>query len=232
MNSMVSIHWFSHKGQTREHNSDACAVLIKPSYILAIIGDASEKGNQGSEYVMAWITSVVKTLSIEDGPSCGGILTVMKEIHQQLRLRSCFSSARACWSALFIDHKNEKIWTFSCGDCRVGIEDEDGTIEWRTTVHSQANWKGEEFLPEHAKMPCRHQVTRSLNVKRFVDPDVTEIEYNPQGRWILATDGYWVEHKIEGTPIYNLRDDASFFRISFNKSKLHIESDSENYYQI
>ncbi|WP_295748364.1 hypothetical protein [Undibacterium sp.] len=230
MSSLVSVHWFSRKGQARERNSDACAVFSNASTILAIIGDASEKGLQGSEYVMTWMASVVDQMAIENAPTCDLILTVMRNVHRQLRPN--FPSARACWGALFIDHKNEKVWMFSCGDCRAGIENEDGTIKWHTTVHSQANWQGEEFLPAHAKMPYRHQVTRSLNAKRFVDPDVMEIDYDQQGRWVLATDGYWVEHQMECASIHDLQDDASFFRVSCIKNSRCVESDSDNYYQV
>lgn len=230
MNSPVFIDWFSRKGQARKRNSDACAVLNKPSYFIAIIGDASEKGLRGSDYVMSWMKSVVNQIPVEHVPSCDVILTVMKQVH--LQLRPHFPSARASWGALFIDHKNEKIWMFSCGDCRVGIEDAEGSIAWHTNVHSQANWTGEKFSSAHAGMPDRHHITRSLNAKRFVDPDVMEIEYAAQDHWILATDGYWVEHKIKGIPICNLQDDASFLRVAWSKKKRCVESDTENYYQI
>jgi serine/threonine protein phosphatase PrpC len=231
MNSPVSIHWFSRKGLARERNSDACALINKDSYFFAIIADASEKGLRGSDYAMTWMTSVLNKISIEGVPSCEVIVTIMRDI--QLQLRQNFPSARACWGALLIDHKNEKIWMFSCGDCRVGILGDEGKVIWITNVHSHANWTGEDFTVLHAEMPCRHQVTRSLNAKRFVDPDITEVEYVSEGRWILATDGYWVEHKFRGIPVCNLADDASYLSVYCTENRQFcIESDAENYFQI
>lgn len=228
MNSKVSMHWFSKKGSTRAQNSDACAVFYNQSYAFAIIGDASEKGNHGREYLMQWMSSVVDSVFIETSLNCESIIGIMKKEHEKLRTQ--FVSSRACWGALFIDHKTEKTWTFSCGDCRVGIEHYDGSVEWLTPVHSLANWRGEEFTNEHAWSSCRHQVTRTLKSKRFAAPAVLENKYDIKSNWILATDGYWIEQRIKQIPIENLEDDSSFLRFSYDRGGTIVDTDYDNYY--
>ena len=228
MSNKVSAQWFSKKGAARDRNSDACAVYSNENYCIAIIGDASETGSYGREFVIKWMASVVDKVANEAVLNCEVILCIMKAAHQKLRFT--FISSRACWSALFIDHQNEKTSTFSCGDCRIGKEIENGIIMWLTPVHTMANWSGEEFLQEHALSDCRHRVTRTLNSKRFVEPEIREFAYQAQAIWILATDGYWIEQKMESVPLESLQDDASYFRVSIAVANQYVDTDANNFY--
>nr|WP_314860758.1 hypothetical protein [uncultured Undibacterium sp.] len=230
MTNQASAYWFSKKGAERNNNCDACALFSNEDYCLTIIGDASEKSHQGREFVTKWMTSVVAKVANEKILNCEIIINIMKIVHQDLRLS--FASSKACWSALFIDYINERTWTFSCGDCRIGQESEDGTIKWLTPVHTLANWCGEEFLQKHASSDGRHQVTRTLNSKRFTDPEILEVSYAEQAIWILATDGYWIEQKMENVHPELLKDDASYFRVPNGVINQRVNTDADNFYQV
>lgn len=54
----VGFHWFSQKGLFRKRNNDACSVFSSKFHVLAIIGDASERGLRGGEYIEQWMRYV------------------------------------------------------------------------------------------------------------------------------------------------------------------------------
>jgi serine/threonine protein phosphatase PrpC len=226
----VGLHWFSQKGLSRKQNSDACSVFSSKSHVLALIGDASEHGLRGAEYIEQWMRYVVDEVANADAPTCQFVLAKMRQ--GQAALRQRFPAERACYGALFIDHHIKAAWTFACGDCRVGLQIENDAFKWITPVHSRANWRGDEFTAEHAILESRHSVTRTLNSKRFQLPEIVKVEYNPSATWILATDGYWIEQQIQKIPIPELEDDASFLKISADANGWLDYSDRKNWYHI
>jgi hypothetical protein len=198
--------------------------------MLALIGDGSPRGLHGAEYIEQWMRFIVDEVANADTPSCQLILNKMRQ--GQDAMRQHFPTERACYGALFIDHLTKAAWTFSCGDCRIGLQIATGEFKWITPVHSSANWRGEEFTSEHAMLECRHSVTRTLNSRRFDFPEVTKITYSASASWILATDGYWIEQQIRKIPISDLEDDASFLKISIGANGWLNDTDRKNWYYI
>lgn len=230
MTQHVGVHWFSQQGSSRKQNSDACSVFSSRSHVLALIGDASERGLRGAEYIKQWMRYVVDEVANADTPSCYLILNKMQQ--GQGAMRQDFPAERASYAALFIDHYTKAAWAFSCGDCRVGLQIENGEFKWLTPVHSMVNWRGDEFTSEHTLPASRHSVTRTLNSRRFDRPEIIEVAYNTSASWILATDGYWIEQQIQKIPIADLEDDASFLKISADANGWLNDTDKNNWYYI
>jgi serine/threonine protein phosphatase PrpC len=230
MTQDVGLHWFSQKGLSRKQNNDACSVFSSSSHILALIGDASERGLRGAEYIEQWMRFVVDAAANADTPTYQLVLQKMQQ--GQGILRQHFPTERACYGALFIDNHTKAAWAFSCGDCRVGLQMGNGEFKWMTPVHSMANWRGNEFTAEHTILESRHSATRTLNSRRFELPEIVEVEYNSSATWVLATDGYWIEQQIQKIPISKLEDDASFLKISADTSGWLNHADRKNWYHI
>ena len=230
MTQRLNAQWFSRKGSARKQNSDACAVFLSRSHTLAIIGDASERGLRGAKYVEQWMRFIVDQISQTAMPSREIVLSKMEQ--GQVTMRQQFPAERACYGALFMDHDNQVAWTFSCGDCRIGVQLANGDLRWITPVHSRANWRGEEFTIAHALSSSRQTVTRTLNSRRFDPPEIVEATYNSSASWILATDGYWIDQQIQKIPITSLEDDASFLKISPDPNGWMTDTDCENCYHI
>ncbi|MBA2659212.1 MAG: hypothetical protein H0U72_06625 [Nitrosospira sp.] len=226
----LGVHWFSQQGSSRKQNSDACSVFSSRSHILALIGDASERGLRGAEYIEQWMRYVVDEVANVDALSYHLILNKMQE--GQGAMREHFPAERACYAAIFIDHQTKATWAFLCGDCRVGLQTENGGFNWLTPVHSQVNWRANEFTSEHAFLTPRHSVTRTLNSRRFDPPEVIEVAYNTSASWILATDGYWIEQQIQKIPIADLEDDASFLKLTGGANGWVNDTDRKNWYHI
>jgi hypothetical protein len=170
----------------------------------------------------------VDGIAILEAPCFEHVLDRMEAEHK--RIRHDFPAETACYAGFFVDFVNKAIWAFSCGDCRVGLL-QDGSPSWVTPVHSSANWRGEEFTLEHAQSSTRRIVTRTLNSKRFVRPEVIQMDYDPAALWILATDGYWIDRLMLSDAALCL-DDASFLQIHAGADGLTVESDCGNLYQV
>lgn len=97
------------------------------------------------------------------------------------------------------------------GDCQAGIQSND-SIKWLFTPH-----RVNPYL-----------ITRSLNAKRFLRPEIIEATLKPDAGLLLCSDGYWCEHAEQDIPLAALEDDASLLTITHGKQKLRIQTDAPN----
>lgn len=226
---MAKIRWYSRKGQGRKQNCDVAGVIVKQNYLFAVVADAAENsGRASAEYVYTWIKQLIDNISISEEINQNIVLEKMQDAY--LCIRQQFLKEKACYCALLIDFSKSDVIAYSCGDCRVGWQYGDECIRWFSVVHSIANWKGEEFSEKHAASPNRHIVTKSLNAKRFNFPDMVGGTYKKNVSWILATDGYWVDHQMQAILSENLIDDSSVLNILVEESGSTIDSDCDNWY--
>jgi len=205
--------------------------VIHENYVFAIVADGAEtKGERPSEYIGRWIQLLLTGLARESIVNEAAVIRQMKTSHEALR-RS-YPAERASYAALLLDREEQRAIMFCCGDCRIGLESSEQTEPaWLTPVHSLANWRGEKFTHEHLVSPLRCTLTKSLNSRLFQNPDVIEVGYQATDTWILATDGYWAEHKMEMNSLNDALDDTSYLRISFKERILQLDTDCNNFYR-
>lgn len=98
-------------------------------------------------------------------------------------------------------------------DCQAGIQTND-SIEWLITPH-----RVNPYL-----------ITRSLNAKRFLRPEIMEATLKPDAGLFLCSDGYWCEHVEQDIPLAAQEDDASLLTSTYGKQKLSIQTDAPNVY--
>jgi serine/threonine protein phosphatase PrpC len=97
------------------------------------------------------------------------------------------------------------------GDCQEGVQHGNYT-----------NWL---VTPHHIN---QHYLTRSLNARRFLRPDIIESTLAQNDPLILCTDGYWSEHLRQKNPLEQLKDDASKLTISHGQQCLTMTTDTSN----
>lgn len=228
-NNPLSWGWYSKQGVQRKENRDSAGIFYNGIATFAVVMDASEKGKKGKEFNALWIKLLFESLCCYGSKiSKDSILVEMQKAQAKLRPPD-FLLETACFCALLIRHDIECAWVFSCGDCRVGIGHDTGSIEWISGVHSIVNIFSDSFTVEHARSAERHTVTRCLKVKRFDIPDVLEVFCNQETKFFLATDGYWIDKYIGRAHEEPSEDDSSLLNIGGSPGQV-CESDSDNLY--
>lgn len=221
MRQAMNCSWFSRKGLCRADNRDYGGFLRKRNFILAIIVDASQKGQNGAGLAALIVNAVMDQASLVDNIDPHSVVEVLQVAHREARNDYLLETASY---AISIHSSDGLGWAISCGDCRVGVVS-DGKTEWISPVHSLANFKGEDFDGSHAQMPERHVLTRCWCSRRFERPDL--VQFQLSGRSLcLATDGYWLEHEWLNHPRPGLLDDASCLTIGVSGKS---DADCDNF---
>lgn len=220
--------WISRQGNNRQSNNDAVAIFNDKSLLFVLLADAAEKGNKGAELACYWTQTIAHYVkSANKHPTPAQIVDYMRETHKQLKYQ--YLHEIASYIILIYDKNTENGWVLHCGDCRLGIKQLD-SINWLTNVHTFANANGDFFNSSHFGDPKRHKVTRYLNAKRFMDPEIQQVTLPKDATWLLCTDGYWAEHRCEQIAWEQLSDDASCLEIYSQLSKSELRRDYENYF--
>lgn len=178
--------WYSTQGTTCAENRDACGIFECGTYTSAVVVDASPGGERGIQFNACWIATVLDRMSPEL-PSTTLVLSALHDGQKRLRTERFFAE-KASYVALLLPREGQDAYVFCCGDCTLGIQSPDANIEWLTRPHTLRN--ALKDLGIDANTSKRHIVTRTLNARRFEQPDVQVIRANHSGLWVLATDGY------------------------------------------
>lgn len=186
----VRWQWYSRRGTTCVENRDACGIFQSAAYTFAVVVDASPGGERGIQFNACWITTVLDRMSPEL-PSTTSILSALHDGQRRLRTEQLFAE-KASYVAIVLPSEGQGAHVFWCGDCGLGIESQDGNVEWLTRNHTLGNALEDlgQDLRLEADASKRHIVTRTLNARRFERPDVEPIPAHVRGSWLLATDGY------------------------------------------
>ncbi|RLA17929.1 MAG: hypothetical protein DRQ62_14410 [Gammaproteobacteria bacterium] len=206
--------WITRQGNERSTNNDAVGVVDTANYFFTIIVDAAEKGDQGTTLAKYWAQAITQNVGNITTPTPDAIVELMQE--KQQALRNQFLHEIASYTAILYDKNNNEGHAIISGDCRLGLQ-QAGDITWLTNVQTLANADGSFFGPQHLKKESRHTLTRSLNAKRFTQPEVSTITLPEGAVWLLCTDGYWAEHLCENKRWDQLADDASCLKIAHHK---------------
>jgi len=217
--------WVTRQGNERSTNNDAVGIVDTEAFFFTIIVDAAEKGDKGSMLATYWAQTIAKSVSKITAPSTDTIIDLMKE--KQAVLRHDFLHEIASYTAILYDKNNNEGHALVCGDCRLGLQ-QAGDVTWLTNVQTLANADGIEFGPQHVKSQARHTLTRSLNAKRFTQPNIQKISLPKEAVWLLCTDGYWAEHLGEKKQWSSLADDASCLKIAHHKLPTEQKNKADN----
>lgn len=208
MNDRIPViwQWYSTQGATCSENRDACGIFESETYTFSIVMDAAPRGERGVQFNACWIAQVLDRMS-PDLPSIASVLSALHEAQQHLRAERYFAE-KASYIAFLLPRDAQEAYAFCCGDCTLGLRSQDGSIEWLTRPHTLINALEELGMKVDASK--RHTVTRTLNARRFDEPEVQVISANASGSWVLATDGYRYR---ETDGANNPKDDCSFLLI-------------------
>lgn len=258
----MKIAWTSRKGQQRQYNSDAVALGYTGPYLVAVIVDAAERAvegrlrvginSQGKRLATYWADSCLATMlkahRADRGPDTlltteEPLLTLLSQ--QQKALKAGYLHDIASYGVLILNTTTGDIRWWYTGDCRIGLRDQSGVIEWLNTPHRLENaplwqaWQGTEaaVLTMAEQETAKHTLTQSLNARRFTRPVLVTAQLpvkavvqgsTPDAAIALATDGYWCEHLRHGTAMAELEDDASVLTLTPGKRSLSLQTDTPN----
>lgn len=211
---MTQIDWSSHQGRRTRSNNDAAAVGRKGHYLLAMLVDAAEKGD-GQALARHWAQIIVRNaLAANEPPSTASLIDVMRV--EQHKLRHQHLHAVASYCCALVDLRLEQLHLLHVGDCRAGIRQNSGHIDWLTRPHDlsqQPIWPASYAEASQ----YRHMLTRSLNAKRFYVPECQNIPFSTDTSLVLCSDGYWYEHQQLGVALQEVDDDTSILALQPNK---------------
>lgn len=148
---------------------------------------------------------------------------VMRDAHRAIRID--YPAETASYLALLLDADRREAWALCCGDCQLG-QGVKADFRWLTPVHDLGGMKA-YFTGANLDGVIGRTLTRCLRGRRFEPPEVVHIE-RMEGPWILATDGYWLEHLAATMPVDGSNDDASCLRLGSETLASRCDSDCEN----
>lgn len=239
----MNITWTSRQGQNRQTNKDAVALGYCQQYLVIVLADAAE--TTAKVRPMAGMSNPRKPLAQYWADSCMGEIvtqaacnseeTLIELLHNnQKSLRQHYLHEIASYGVLVLDANLQSFTWWFTGDCRLGIQPDQNQITWLGQPHRLENsplWHRQTALaaddPE-IRQAAKHQLTQSLNARRFVRPEKISAQLSPNESIVIATDGYWCEHVFNGVAFTSLEDDASVLTIKPGKRVLNLETDTPN----
>ena len=206
----MDITWQSQRGQQRQNNNDAAAIGYVQGYLLAIVVDAAEMGCSGRALSQHWAKEVIYEATHSQAYESPELLIdLMHEKQKSLKHQYLHDVASYC--LLRMELSSGYFQLLHVGDCQAGIQKKD-SVEWLITPN--------RVTP--------YLITRSLNAKRFLRPEIIEATLKPDAGLLLCSDGYWYEHLEQDIPLATLEDDASLLSIVYGQQKFSIQTDVPN----
>ncbi|MCP5357554.1 MAG: hypothetical protein H7A06_05390 [Pseudomonadales bacterium] len=228
----MQIIWNSRQGRQRSTNNDAAAIGSKDQIVVAIMVDASSKGENGQEFACHWAKKIIeRNLSLPDCLDINQLLAILRDEQKLLRYKYLHEIASYC--IMHLDIESASLRVLSCGDCLTAITQDNKPIQWIYPPHKLSH---EIALREQSKLAVsiesQYLLTRSLNARRFAEPACHFAKIPLGADVLLCTDGYWFEHMEQGVDTAQLNDDASMLKIAPGKASTSIQSDTENFFKI
>ena len=224
----MNYRWLSKKGLERDQNNDSALIVDTDCSFFAVLLDAAQRNERDNAFLHYFMREIRAEILTPEKPSETKDL-IESLIRIQTGMRNQFMHNTASYLIVRLPKQDSGFpaSVIQCGDCRLGIRKEN-TILWQTNVHTAANPDGSFFTTESANNPARHALTRSMNARRFLPPDVQYIDSKDVNAWLLCTDGYWADHLMANTSWELLADDASCLEISAHITDSSLESDADN----
>ncbi|MDE8742613.1 hypothetical protein PZA22_08100 [Pectobacterium polaris] len=235
----MHLTWRSRQGLGRVSNNDAVALYQNDLVFLAILVDSAEKNGELRQlnFSKYWsdmvMTGCVKYINSSPKLKIASdeIINLMKE--GQKSLRRSYLHDKASYIIILLDKHESILTVLHCGDCLLGEYQDNGLISWLVEPHNV--YQQHKNLPTENGLPyplenTRFILTRSLNAKRFSQPEINRFCVSGMAPLLLSTDGYWAEHITDGVSWDHLEDDASALIIDFSAvGVMQINSDCENF---
>ncbi|ARP85262.1 hypothetical protein CAL13_02795 [Bordetella genomosp. 9] len=203
-------------------------MYVSTDKVVAIIVDGTVSGSHGGAYANHWVAKVITIAHQLDSLAPNDFIAAMRLAHKELH-NGVYVLETAAYAVLALNRAACSAWAINCGDCRVGQITATNEGRWLTPVHTAANALGECFSREHAVMDARHILTRRLRAQRFDIPEVTWLDWNDAGPWVLATDGYWIDHLLLNRQLDDLEDDASVLSLGLPLTHITQHTDCSNF---
>ena len=217
----MQLLWRSCQGSERTSNNDAVAIARQGEWLLCHLVDAAARSDQSKIFAGHWASHIIGSLL--QHPVNADQQAVLSIFAQEQRvLRQHFLGEIASYCLLRLNMRTRVAQVFHLGDCRVGLHQAEA-IEWQTTPHT---------LDQQVQEGSRHVLTRSLNARSFVAPDIVEFEVPASRALLMATDGYWAESLKEGQTFTQTRDDASCLTLTTGEWAFTCQSDEDNAFVI
>ncbi len=234
----MEIIWRSRRGNMRNRNNDAAALWLTSEGMAACIVDGAQKSGSGGglerkNLACYWAESLVDEIRLL-GAGCSN-----REIHNMLvrlhrGLRPAYIKDIASYQLIIIDNES-CLRVFHVGDCRLGFGDANG-MSWITNPHRLI-----DELPDICGLSqfdiddATSCLVRSLNARRFIAPDVVNINFDCERPLLLGTDGYWYEVFSRQVAQHDADDDSSCLILTpslgeFDHWTVRNLSDSPNLY--
>jgi serine/threonine protein phosphatase PrpC len=215
-------NWWSEKGRERDENQDFAGIAYGSASLFAVLADGVFSRPESGELARNFVCRLVDRAASVSAPlNRELVLQWIKEIFLELK---CSKKPKSSISFLVAYFSPQRLlFSIHAGDCRAGLIDKAKNIVWKNQVHSLATATvllTEDELKEH---PARNQLTRTFGTKRFIHPELTEIDCEYQEGAVLATDGFWATIPIEEQndllkkkiTTYKGEDDASLLVIKW-----------------
>ncbi len=231
-------HWFTKAGSVRQDNQDYAGIAQWGDSLFAVITDGVSSRSDSGPLACALTQYLVDLVIANAHPPTSADLTFyVQEAFERLK-QSCSPNASAAFLAAYFS-ADKLMYAIHAGDCRIGLQSDEGPITWKTEVHSLANATAplaEESLRGH---PARNQLTRSFGTRRYKVPEITTLVCEYAEGATLATDGFWAglpvqdQHAACGrdwTGPHDNEDDVSRLVIRWNRSPQTWLEDSPGIY--
>ncbi|WP_397457537.1 PP2C family serine/threonine-protein phosphatase [Pseudomonas asplenii] len=193
---MTPTHFVSSiRGGRTADNRDYAGFASQEGHHLYLLADGSTSSFQGAELAQAWIRYMeqgfVRLTARQLCPDVieSDLLQLLNDAH--IEVTRAFASASASYLILLLMPSEALV--IHAGDCCFGRVDESGVVEWLTSPHCRANWRGHLSHAQIAVHVDRHSLTRCFSARREHFPQVSRFRISEGTRWILATDGFWAD---------------------------------------
>ncbi len=172
------------------------SIGLRSDAALSIVLDGSTSGPKGGELAQKIAHELIDWfVAANEEMTAQLIIEIMQNIHNSLSRQFPFDSAS--YVIAFIQDENP-ILVLHAGDCLLGqYHVKNNQVGWLTKPHTLANATKDMSVVSLTESPARHRLTRSFRSKEFMVPEVSEIEIQTGDSFVVATDGFWAELKLE-----------------------------------
>lgn len=229
----MQINWVSQTGRERAHNCDLACCCVAENLIVMGLVDAAES-QKAPAFANHWAKTIVAAAyNIGFNPDSTGIVDILSKA-QKIQ-RHSYLNEIASYCLVVVDRCSGEGIVLSAGDCLVGLAGasahQDYDVKWINSPHTADVPLKALGEPTAATSDFQHLLTRSINAKRFTEPETNMFWISTGSKLILASDGYWRERESDtNTEFTNTTDDASCLTLTWRTQDLAInqKTDTEN----
>lgn len=184
----MEIFWRSRQGTRTSDNRDQCGVGFGADAVLCVVLDGATTVENSGELVRVVARDLVDWFIDEPRVTTDAIVRRLRDIHGDVSPR--FRRDSASFMIALVEN-GMRVQLLHAGNCMAGFLHPGWVVNWETRPHTFANVLDSPPVPNIARSPLRHWLTRSFRFKEFMTPDVSELDWVSEEPLVLATDGFW-----------------------------------------